>query len=212
MKRKKTKLQIQSEMTREKIFIAAITAIEEMGYYYITVEDICEKAGVSKGTFYVHFRSKEDIVRLSFEQRLGDFMESAIEEYNEAYPEATPLDRLRSYLLSYCRFAEELGKEMVTLSIHLDLIAENPTLGELMKERSFLPELVDIVEKGLSEGAFRDSLTQKEVIEQIDAFVIGRYLVWSLSPDSSDIAESATTFVDCLLNGLVTAPGTSPDL
>jgi len=46
---------------RIKLLDAALTAIRAKGYTATTVDDICEAAGVTKGAFFHHFKSKEEL-------------------------------------------------------------------------------------------------------------------------------------------------------
>ena len=49
--------------TKEKLFEAAKIIFSEKGYWNTRVSDIVKKAGVAQGTFYLYFKSKEDIFR-----------------------------------------------------------------------------------------------------------------------------------------------------
>lgn len=46
---------------RDKILNAALTVIRTKGYVATTVDDLCAEAGVTKGAFFHHFKSKEDL-------------------------------------------------------------------------------------------------------------------------------------------------------
>ncbi len=46
---------------RTKLLDAALSVIRSQGYAATTVDDICRAAGVTKGAFFHHFRSKEDL-------------------------------------------------------------------------------------------------------------------------------------------------------
>ena len=48
--------------TKRKLISAGLELIKEKGFDAINVEDITKKAGVAKGTFYIYFKHKEDIV------------------------------------------------------------------------------------------------------------------------------------------------------
>lgn len=48
--------------SRAKLLEAALSVIRTKGYAATTVDDICAKAGVTKGSFFHHFKSKEDLV------------------------------------------------------------------------------------------------------------------------------------------------------
>lgn len=47
--------------TRHALHQALLSLIVERGYDAITVEDICERADISRSTFYAHFTSKDDL-------------------------------------------------------------------------------------------------------------------------------------------------------
>jgi len=44
---------------RQKLLDAAVAVIREKGYVATTVDDLCERAGVAKGSFFHHFENKE---------------------------------------------------------------------------------------------------------------------------------------------------------
>jgi len=48
--------------TRERVLEAASEVFAERGFHGATVEDICERAGFTRGAFYSNFSSKDDLV------------------------------------------------------------------------------------------------------------------------------------------------------
>jgi len=52
----------QQAASQTKLLQSALTTIRRKGYAATTVETICDAAGVTKGSFFHHFRSKEDLV------------------------------------------------------------------------------------------------------------------------------------------------------
>jgi AcrR family transcriptional regulator len=48
----------RKELTRETLLSAAQAAFEEDGYVQVTVDDIVQRAGAGRGTFYLYFESK----------------------------------------------------------------------------------------------------------------------------------------------------------
>jgi len=54
-------MQQRSEETRTKIMDSAIKLFSSMGYNKASVDDICAEAGISKGAFYHHFKSKQEL-------------------------------------------------------------------------------------------------------------------------------------------------------
>ena len=54
--------QQQKDETRAKIFAAATQLFAQNGYHATTTADIAKAAGVAKGTFFVHFPSKDAVI------------------------------------------------------------------------------------------------------------------------------------------------------
>ena len=41
---------------------ALLQLLEKKGYEYITVKELCQKAGVNRSTFYLHYESMNDLL------------------------------------------------------------------------------------------------------------------------------------------------------
>ena len=82
--------------TKTKLLNAALGVIRGKGYAATRVEDVCEAAGVTKGGFFHHFRSKEDLAVSAarhWSDVTGQFFAAA--PYHHL---ADPLDRVFGYL------------------------------------------------------------------------------------------------------------------
>ena len=60
--------------TRAKIKRALIDTINEKGFGNLTVSDITEKAGINRGTFYIHYKSKQDLLNQLEENVYADII------------------------------------------------------------------------------------------------------------------------------------------
>ncbi|MEX0801166.1 MAG: TetR/AcrR family transcriptional regulator [Dehalococcoidia bacterium] len=58
------------EETRERLLEAATAVFARSGFDRATVDEIVREAGFSKGAFYVHFESKEDLFWAMLEERI----------------------------------------------------------------------------------------------------------------------------------------------
>ena len=52
----------QKERTREHLYATSMALFERRGYEQVNVDDIVRAAEVSRGTFYFHFPTKEDVL------------------------------------------------------------------------------------------------------------------------------------------------------
>jgi len=86
----------QRHDSKTKLLDAALNVIRTKGYAATRIEDICEVAGLTKGSFFHHFKSKEDLALAAVEywaEGTGAFFCSA--PYR-SLPD--PLDRLLAYV------------------------------------------------------------------------------------------------------------------
>lgn len=88
--------------SRELLLEAATELIRTKGYTSTTVDDLCEKAGVSKGTFFHNFSSKEELAISAanhWSKVTSEFFRNA--PYHQ---KRDPLERLMGYI----RFRREI--------------------------------------------------------------------------------------------------------
>ena len=64
------------EETRQKLLNAALSVFAHHGFDRATVDEIVREAGFSKGAFYVHFESKEDLFWEMLRERIAAQQES----------------------------------------------------------------------------------------------------------------------------------------
>jgi TetR/AcrR family transcriptional repressor of nem operon len=85
-----------------KLLDAAVTAIRHRGYAATSVDDICRAAGFSKGAFFHHFKSKEDLAFAAAEH---------FADYADALFDAAPFMNLedpRARVLAYLDFRKSI--------------------------------------------------------------------------------------------------------
>jgi TetR/AcrR family transcriptional repressor of nem operon len=81
---------------RQKLLDAALSLIREKGYSSTSVDEICTQAGVTKGAFFHHFKSKDTLAVAAanhWSEITGVFFETA--PYHQ---HSDPLDRVLGYL------------------------------------------------------------------------------------------------------------------
>jgi len=82
--------------SKVRLLNAALNVIRAKGYAATTVDDICHAAGVTKGSFFHHFKSKDDLA-VSTAAHWGEMTEGlfASAPYHQS---EDPLERLLGYV------------------------------------------------------------------------------------------------------------------
>ena len=97
--------------TRDKLLDAALQLVWAEGVGAASVDDICERAGVRKGSFYHFFKSKADLIIAALENH----WEEARQEFDRVFsPSVPPVERLRGFFRFVLRHqalkAEQAGR------------------------------------------------------------------------------------------------------
>lgn len=82
--------------SKTKLLDAALHVIRAKGYAATTVDDICHKAGVTKGSFFHHFKSKDELALAA-----ASYWGTITDAFFAAAPYRNlqdPLDRLLGYV------------------------------------------------------------------------------------------------------------------
>ena len=90
-----------SATIKDSILDATDRLLARYGYRKMTVEDIALEAGIGKGTIYLHFSSKEEVV-LSHIDRIVERLKQRLREI--ARSDATAAERLRLMLMTRVLF------------------------------------------------------------------------------------------------------------
>ena len=91
-------------VTRDKLIQVAFDLIWDNSYGSVSVGDICERAGVYKGSFYHFFDSKADLVTAAYEQH---WKEKRPEMDRIFSPQVPPLERIHHW----CEYMVQVQRE-----------------------------------------------------------------------------------------------------
>ena len=191
------------EDIRDLILDAADRLLARSGYKKMTMEDLAQEVGIGKGTIYLHFPSKEEVV-LSHVDRIVERLKVELRRLADG-PAPAP-ERLREMLLARVLFRFD-SVQHYTESLSDLLAALRP--GLLARRRRHFEEEAEIVAGVLEEGrragvfAFREAAATARTL----LVATNSLLPYSLSARElgrrEDLRQQAARVADLLLEGVV---------
>jgi AcrR family transcriptional regulator len=138
----------------EQIIKAALEVFGECGLANARLQDIAERAGVSKGTIYLYFPNKEEL----FREMIRQTAVAAIERAEQAHVPGTPANQLLAFMRGYWAFV----RSPVFITIYRLVLAELHQFPDLA--RFYAHEVVargqklmaGIISRGIEAGEFRE--------------------------------------------------------
>lgn len=178
--------------TKDKILVAAMNVIRAQGYAATTVDDLCQEAGVTKGAFFHHFESKEDLAVAAaqyWSEVTGSLFARA--SYHGIQD---PLDRL----LGYVEFRKQLLRgdvpEFTCLvgTMVQEAYGSNPAIREACQKSIFghAETLVSVIDQAKTHYSPKAAWSSQHLALHIQAVIQGSFIVAKAGNDSYLAAES----------------------
>jgi AcrR family transcriptional regulator len=189
----------------QEILEAAFVEFSRNGYAMTTLDQIAERAGVTKGTIYVYFENKEHL----FISMVREVTKAALDTVHEMLEthEGTTADLLcAQFSFIYQHIVEDRRRREVLRM----LIAEAPRFPELADRyhqeilRPCLDMLRQAIQRGMDRGEFRKSAIID--LPQIVIAPIALVDLWMMMFDTRqplDLKAYFNAHLDLVLNGLL---------
>ncbi|MEG2287483.1 MAG: TetR/AcrR family transcriptional regulator [Ruthenibacterium sp.] len=187
--------QERARETESAILKAALKLGLAQGVDCISVRDVCREAGVSIGSFYHHFSSRQELIHRAF-QMFDDTLRDSLPAH-AAHP---PLEALTEILLRQTEFVMTEGGFAVT--DYYKAILNDPGHSAVSPNRAYYKAVVACVGRAAAANLFTVKLSDPEIAELCIQFVRGCIVDWCLHGQSYDVLEHVRTSLAVLLRGL----------
>ena len=200
----------RKEARPEEIIGAALALFVEKGFSATRLEDVAKRAGISKGTLYLYFDSKEAIFRAVVETLIGpqlQYIEKLVDEF-----EGSNQSLLRMLVHGWWR---NVGESSLSAIPKL-MVAESGNFPELAKY--FVKHVIKrehkvfvrVLERGVAVGEFRECNAAMAARLLLSPLVHTALWKHSLQPwdDMGDVASYLDLHLDIFFNGIATGVAT----
>lgn len=187
--------QKKSMETRAKIFRAAKHILQKKGYEQLSIKNICEEAGVSNGSFYHHFKTKDDLLSYYIEEQ-----PSINPDYLDLPHDAADAKKTIIYVyLNYVRYCKELGVEFMSNYY----TPKNQSLNPLSRTERPYPIITvsNYLQKCADAGIVKITHSLDEITTDIRMIVIGNVFEWCLKEGNADFEGNMKRSLETYLDG-----------
>ncbi len=157
---------------RERILAAVVRVAAELGYAEMSVEAVIARAGVSRRTFYEHFKNKEDAFLAAYDA----VMRQQARQIRRAYLQETGArERLRAGIRAYMQLMA--GEPEVARMCIVEVLAAGPCA--LARRSAAMRMFAEIIEDNIHElipGCRRAALAAETIVGGIHEVVLTRIL------------------------------------
>lgn len=204
MKTKKmTNRQAQAMETKKKIYNSANELFQKYGFGKVSVDDIVEKAGVSKGSFYVYFNSKNSLIT----DVVADYVKELDLDY-KSYLELFPADaKVSEILLSLVDeitdiLVGKIGYDLIKIVYEAQLDRTvNPVLI-VGYNRDLYKLIAGIIDKGIHQGELKKGLNVETATKYCVMTIRGATYEWCIRYPDYNFKKEVSEYFKILLAGM----------
>jgi AcrR family transcriptional regulator len=189
--------------TRSRLFSAAVRLFCAHGYADTTVERIVREAGVAKGTFFIHFATKDAVVtelvrnQVRIARRARDRVLAQ---------QGSPVEALRAAVMT---LGEQAAADRLLTRAVITANMNNPTLGGFAESvfGGITAELMDDVRAAQREHLIDKKVDPETLAGTLITSYLGAALHYATAPGTKPLMELLAPVVEANLAGFLLEEG-----
>jgi len=192
--------QQRGEETRSNILQAAVECFAQHGYEATGVNEICQRAGVTKGAFYHHFPSKQAV----FTELLNRWLDGLDKQLADALAGAASVPEGLLHVADRAEHIFDMADEQLPMFLEFwtearhDPVIRQEVIAPYRRYRDYFS---GIIQAGMAEGSLRQ--VDPDVVAQIIvSLAVGLVLQGVLDPQGTNWGEVVREGLRMLLQDL----------
>lgn len=202
-KQKTTARKLRAIETKKKIFQCADELFRKHGVEDVTVDDIMEKVGMSKGTFFVHFASR-DALLAAYISEFVNRADTDYESYLESFPGSTAASDILMAMVERIadNITETIGYERIKIAYRIQLEKTVDTGMLLNNDRKIYQTFSALIGRGMRSGEFRTDISAENISGHLVMSMRGATYEWCIRYPDFNLKCRLLEYFNILLNGI----------
>ncbi len=171
------------------------------GFLSTSITDILEAAGTSKGGFYNHFKTKEDLFHAVLSQSRKIWRERCLTGLDEIESPAKKVEALlENYRDKYLKDYDNFPGGCIFITLAVELADLRPHLAEelnggFVRLKAMIKRLLDQAKAG---GEIRDSVSSESVTEMLFSGMLGASVVYGMDKSNANLHRTINGLIEHL--------------
>lgn len=188
------------QRAKEQIILRAAQGLfAERGFHNTTIDMIADGAGIGKGTVYLYFASKKDLLVTLFERRSAEMM-AMLNEAVTARKSAA--DRLHALIRAHFDFYFKHKEFVRFVYAHLGELAEDMKRRVEASEQDVDGLLQNVLQQGIEEGLLRP-LPLRSLQHGLQGLIHANAFYWAVGADEAGPEALADFVYDVFCHGAI---------
>ncbi len=195
----------EADLTRKALLDAALVIFSRKGFAATGLEEIAERAKVTRGAIYHHFKNKLDLYLTLMQeasQRGGAAIQRAISEGGSFVEVCT---HILAYSLALLEDDHQFREVMALSLSSTEQMPELSSIAKMRQEQStaLLEGIAAYMQQGIAEGVLRPDVDSLTAARAFLAYQNGLINLWLANRKAFSIKDSAQKLASVFMEGLV---------
>ena len=196
--KKQERKKVLEAFTRQSILDAAVGLLTSEGIQGLTMDRVATEAGVAKGTLYVYFENKEQILEAAVDACFNPLVREGSALLNG---DLAPDSKLEAFSLCHLRFFDEHRDLIRVLFYDREKVHSERTRFNDDRYWTSVQQVGDVLNEGVKQGLFSPLDSMKVATMFIEANV-GLVMQRIHDGISGDVEKDAKQIIDIFMEGL----------
>lgn len=198
-----TKEELLKDFRTRELLDAACRVVARHGFQGTTVDRVAEEAKIAKGTVYLYFHTKEELLKAAVEQGMANFVNQIRSEVEEV---KAPLEKLCRLVEASLELSDTNRDFFKTLLLERNFLAAAPSHPEAAQMLdlylSYINFIADVIREGISTGVLRSHDAEASAFALNEA-MRGCFQQRALGLTTRSASDDANILLDILFHGIL---------
>lgn len=202
-KEKLTSKKAKSIETKNKIYQCADQLFRQYGFEQVSVDSIAEKAGISKGAFYVHFDSKDTLVAALITEYVSK-LDFDYKSFSASFPtDSSASDILISLVEKIAdNLVCDIGYSLIKIAYRIQIDRNIDTDMLLNHDREIYRTFSSLIELGMHQSEFKAEIPVEVIADHFVTVIRGFTYEWCIRYPDFDLKDQLHRQFEILLSGI----------